>query len=88
MSIPVFNFRDLHHQKFQDEILTRFSKIVAEGSFIEGKYNDLFESEFAKLHLIGTRQVRDAWQELNGRDGLQSRQDEYDGLNGGACSRH
>lgn len=48
MSIPFYNFEELHHDKFRGEIKERISKIIDQGSFVEGEYNGLFEKEFAQ----------------------------------------
>lgn len=49
MSIPFYNFAELHHEEFRTEIKERISKIIDQGSFVEGEYNTLFENEFAKM---------------------------------------
>ena len=49
MSIPFYNFESLHDSSFQKAAMERISKIVSDGSFVEGEYNTKFENEFAKL---------------------------------------
>ncbi len=49
MQIPFYNFHDLHHQSFQQEINHRIADIIKKGAFIDGEYNFQFEKEFAEL---------------------------------------
>lgn len=49
MGIGFYDFKNLHNEKFQKEILERFAEIVSSNGFVEGKYNDLFEAEFAEM---------------------------------------
>lgn len=47
MAVSFYNFADLHHKAFREEIKGRISKIIDDGAFIEGEYNLKFEKEFA-----------------------------------------
>ena len=49
MSIGFYNFQKLHNSDFQSEVMTRFQEIVSQNAFVEGKYNTMFEEEFAKM---------------------------------------
>lgn len=49
MSIPFYNFENLHDSSFQKAAMERISKIVSDSSFVDGEYNSLFENEFAKM---------------------------------------
>ncbi len=49
MTVPFYNFTDLHHKSFREEIKARLSKIIDDGAFIEGEYNGKFEKEFAVM---------------------------------------
>ena len=49
MSLSFYDFNSLHTPTFKEEILQRFKEILEESSFVEGKYNTLFEQAFAKL---------------------------------------
>jgi dTDP-4-amino-4,6-dideoxygalactose transaminase len=49
MSVTFYNFQKLHHPDFQKRVLERFTEIVEGNGFVEGKYNTMFEEEFAKL---------------------------------------
>ncbi|MCP4914213.1 MAG: DegT/DnrJ/EryC1/StrS family aminotransferase [Oligoflexia bacterium] len=48
MSIPFYNFAELHHDEFRKEVKERISKIIDDGSFVEGEFNHQFETEFAQ----------------------------------------
>jgi dTDP-4-amino-4,6-dideoxygalactose transaminase len=49
MGIGFYNFAALHDASFREEIKKRIGEIIDQNSFVEGKYNSLFEEEFAKL---------------------------------------
>ena len=49
MKVTFYNFPALHNKDFQTQILERYKELVENNAFIEGKYNQLFESEFAAL---------------------------------------
>jgi len=49
MTLPFYNFHDLHNAEFKESIKARISNIIDEGSFIEGPYNFSFEEKFAKM---------------------------------------
>lgn len=49
MSIGFYNFQKLHNSDFQSEVMIRFQEIVSQNAFVEGKYNTMFEEEFAKM---------------------------------------
>lgn len=53
MAVGFYNFKELHHEKLQKEVLERFTEIVANNAFVEGKYNASFEENFGKM--IGAR---------------------------------
>lgn len=46
MAVSFYNFTDLHHKSFRDDIKARLSKIIDDGSFVEGEFNGKFEKEF------------------------------------------
>lgn len=48
MSIGFYNFQELHNESFRAKVKERFSEIVDSNGFVEGKYNELFEKEFAE----------------------------------------
>ncbi len=47
MEVSFYNFKKLHDESFQKEVLNRFEEIVKNNAFIEGQYNTLFEQEFS-----------------------------------------
>lgn len=47
MPISFYDFSSLHHPAFLEQVHQRYRKILSENSFIEGKYNELFEKELA-----------------------------------------
>jgi len=49
MGVSFYNFTELHHAKLREEIKQRFSEIIDQNCFIEGPYNQLFETAFAQL---------------------------------------
>lgn len=49
MGISFYDFQNLHHEKFRQQILDRFQKIVEKGQFVDGEFNQKFEEDFAKL---------------------------------------
>lgn len=49
MSIGFYNFQKLHHADLQKKVMERFEEIVSQNAFVEGKYNTLFETEFAQM---------------------------------------
>jgi dTDP-4-amino-4,6-dideoxygalactose transaminase len=49
MSVPFYNFQDLHHEKFRAEVKERISNIIDNNTFVEGEYNASFEKRFAEL---------------------------------------
>lgn len=48
MAVGFYNFKELHNEKLQKDILERFSEIVGSNAFVEGKYNASFEEAFGK----------------------------------------
>jgi len=66
VSIPFYDFDKLHNQKLKDKIKTRFSEIIDNNNFIEGKYNTSFENEFAKM-----QQAKHCLLVANGTDALE-----------------
>ncbi len=66
MSLSFYDFNSLHPLNFKEEILLRFKEILDENSFIEGKYNILFEQEFAKM-----QKAKHALLVANGTDALE-----------------
>ncbi|MEX0799122.1 MAG: DegT/DnrJ/EryC1/StrS family aminotransferase, partial [Bacteriovoracaceae bacterium] len=49
MAVGFFNFKELHNEKLQKQVLERFEDIVKSNAFVEGKYNDLFEKSFGEM---------------------------------------
>lgn len=49
MAIGFYDFKKLHDEDFQKNVLERFEEIVSTNGFVEGKYNKMFEEEFAKM---------------------------------------
>jgi dTDP-4-amino-4,6-dideoxygalactose transaminase len=49
MAVGFYNFKELHNEKLQQEVLKRFEEIVKTNGFVEGKYNSSFEERFAKM---------------------------------------
>lgn len=49
MSIGFYDFQNLHNEEFRGEIKDIFNHIIDTNAFIEGEYNDKFETEFARL---------------------------------------
>jgi dTDP-4-amino-4,6-dideoxygalactose transaminase len=49
MSVGFYNFTEMHNKELTDEAKKRICEIIDTNGFIEGKYNDLFEEEFAKM---------------------------------------
>jgi dTDP-4-amino-4,6-dideoxygalactose transaminase len=66
MSLSFYDFNSLHPLNFKEEILQRFKEIMEESSFVEGKYNALFEQEFAKI-----QNAKHALLVANGTDALE-----------------
>lgn len=53
MPVPFYNFKALHTQQFKAKVLERMDEIISQNSFIEGSYNQSFESRFATLQQAG-----------------------------------
>lgn len=66
MSLSFYDFNSLHTPTFKEEVLQRFKEIVEESSFVEGKYNVLFEQAFAKM-----QGAKHALLVANGTDALE-----------------
>lgn len=49
MSIPFYDFGRLHDDHFKKQIKEIFSKIIDDGSFVEGPFNKKFEERFAQM---------------------------------------
>jgi dTDP-4-amino-4,6-dideoxygalactose transaminase len=49
MQVTFYNFQKLHDAELQKNILKRYEEIIANNAFVEGKWNQEFESEFAKI---------------------------------------
>lgn len=49
MGVALYNFKELHNEELQKEVLKRFENILSKNAFIEGEYNQSFEKKFAKL---------------------------------------
>ncbi len=49
MEVSFIDFTKLHHEDFRNKIKERINHIIDTNQFIEGQYNDLFESEFAQM---------------------------------------
>lgn len=49
MAVSFYNFHDLHHASFKEEVKSRINSIIDNNAFVEGEYNASFEKEFAKL---------------------------------------
>lgn len=49
MGVPFYNFHELHNEELRTKIKEMIGEIIDENSFVEGKYNSLFEEEFAKI---------------------------------------
>lgn len=49
MQYPLYNFDQLHNQEFKSKLKESISKIIDDGSFIEGKFNFEFEEKFAQM---------------------------------------
>ena len=47
MEVSFYNFKKLHDESFQKEVLARFEEIIKNNSFVEGPYNTLFEQSFS-----------------------------------------
>lgn len=66
MAVGFYNFKELHNEKLQAEILARFADIVKTNAFVEGKYNASFEQRFSKL-----QQANHCLLLANGTDALE-----------------
>jgi dTDP-4-amino-4,6-dideoxygalactose transaminase len=66
MSVPFYNFKDLHHQGFRDKVKKRLSDIIDNSAFVEGEYNTKFENEFAHM-----QQAKHCLLVANGTDALE-----------------
>jgi dTDP-4-amino-4,6-dideoxygalactose transaminase len=66
MKVPFYNFNQLHHHDFKQQIMQRFEEIVNNNAFVEGKYNQSFEARFAKM-----QQAKYAPLLANGTDALE-----------------
>ena len=66
MSVPFYNFHDLHHESFKNDIKERLGSIIDRNAFIEGEYNQQFEEEFAKM-----QQAKHCLLVANGTDALE-----------------
>ncbi len=66
MTVPFYDFPQLHNETFRIELLERYDQILKDNSFIEGQYNALFEKEFAKL-----QQAKHCCLVANGTDALE-----------------
>ncbi|MCO4794495.1 MAG: DegT/DnrJ/EryC1/StrS family aminotransferase, partial [Bacteriovoracaceae bacterium] len=47
--VPFYDFQKLHNPEFQTKIKERFSEIIDQNGFVEGRFNHSFEERFAKL---------------------------------------
>ncbi len=66
MSVPFYNFQELHNQELLSEVKERYNEILETNAFIEGKYNTLFEQEFAEK-----QQAKYCRMVANGTDALE-----------------
>lgn len=66
MSVPFYNFNDLHTPEFKAELFERFSKIYDTNGFVEGEYNASFESRFAQM-----QEAKHCLLVANGTDALE-----------------
>lgn len=48
LGVSFYDFQSLHNKEFQSEIIEVFSEIVKDSSFVEGPYNEKFETDFAE----------------------------------------
>ncbi|MBF0208304.1 MAG: DegT/DnrJ/EryC1/StrS family aminotransferase [Oligoflexia bacterium] len=48
MPVSFYDFKRLHSVELQKNALLLFSEIIEQNSYIDGKYNKIFETEFAK----------------------------------------
>lgn len=49
MTVPFYNFTELHNEEFKTAIKERYAQIIDKGAFVEGEYNASFEQKFGKL---------------------------------------
>ncbi|MCB9060176.1 MAG: DegT/DnrJ/EryC1/StrS family aminotransferase [Halobacteriovoraceae bacterium] len=49
MAVAFLDFERLHQNEFQKQVIDRFTEIVKTNAFVEGKYNAMFEKEFANM---------------------------------------
>jgi dTDP-4-amino-4,6-dideoxygalactose transaminase len=49
MQVSFYNFQKLHTPELQQTIMKRYEEIISQNAFVEGKWNQAFETEFAKL---------------------------------------
>ena len=47
--IGLHDFNTLHDQEFRNRVLEIYSEIFEKNAFVEGEYNAIFESGFAKM---------------------------------------
>jgi dTDP-4-amino-4,6-dideoxygalactose transaminase len=73
MAVGFYNFKELHNQNLQDEVIERFKNIVATNAFVEGEYNSKFEKEFAEYI-----QAKHCLLVANGTDALEIGLQAYD----------
>jgi len=66
MSIPFYDFTGIHPTSFKAKALARMAQILEENSYVEGPYNQKFETEFA--HMQGAKH---ALLVANGTDALE-----------------
>ncbi len=73
MNVNFYNFEKLHTPELYKQVLERFEEIIKANSFVEGKYNTLFEQEFAK-----NQNAKHCLLLANGTDALEIALQAYD----------
>lgn len=73
MAVGFYNFKELHNEKLQADVIERFKEIISKNTFVEGEYNTKFEQEFA--HYI---QAHHCLLVANGTDALEIALQAYD----------
>ena len=73
MSVPFYNFNELHNEEFRNLVKERIGNIIDNNAYVEGEYNHKFEQEFAKM-----QKAKHCLLVANGTDALEIALKVYD----------
>jgi dTDP-4-amino-4,6-dideoxygalactose transaminase len=73
MSVPFYNFNDLHDLEFRNLVKERIGNIIDNNAYVEGEFNNKFEKEFAAM-----QKAKHCLLVANGTDALEIALKVYD----------